>query len=61
MAFKMKILWFQMTDTLRKRSFEIMIPKTPEGEMRMMVTIHMNKIAKEKGLDLTDPRQRRRG
>ena len=60
MAFKTKHLMVP-DDWAKKKMFEpVMIPKTPEGLKEDDGNYFMNKIAKEKGLDLTDPRQRRR-
>ena len=64
MAFKTKHLMVP-DDWAKKKMMEpVMIPKTPEMKEELMNeddgNYHMNKIAKEKGLDLTDPRQRRR-
>jgi len=66
MAFKTKHLMVP-DDWAKKKMFEpVMIPKTPkdmeceENLLEYDGNYHMNKIAKEKGLDLTDPRQRRR-
>ena len=64
MAFKSKHLMVP-DDWAKKKMMEpVMIPKTPEMKEELMNeddgNYFMNKIAKEKGLDLTDPRQRRR-
>ncbi len=60
MAFKTKHLMVP-DDWAKKKMFEpVMIPKTPEGLKEDDGNYFMNKIAKERGLDLTDPRQRRR-
>ena len=60
MAFKTKHLMVP-DDWAKKKMFEpVMIPKTPEGLKEDDGNYFMNKIAKEKGLDLTDPRQRRK-
>ena len=66
MAFKTKHLMVP-DDWAKKKMLEpVMIPKTPkdmeceENLLEYDGNYHMNKIAKEKGLDLTDPRQRRR-
>ena len=66
MAFKTKHLMVP-DDWAKKKMFEpVMIPKTPkdmeceENLLEYDGNYHMNKIAKERGLDLTDPRQRRR-
>ena len=60
MAFKTKHLMVP-DDWAKKKMLEpVMIPKTPEGLKEDDGNYFMNKIAKEKGLDLTDPRQRRR-
>ena len=62
MAFKTKHLMVP-DDWAKKKMMEpIMIPKTPEG---LNINeddgnYHMNKIARERGYDLTDPRQRRK-
>ena len=66
MAFKTKHLMVP-DDWAKKKMLEpVMIPKTPkdmeceENLLEYDGNYHMNKIAKERGLDLTDPRQRRR-
>ena len=66
MAFKTKHLMVP-DDWAKKKMFEpVMIPKTPkdmeceENLLEYDGNYHMNKIAKERGLDLTDPRQRRK-
>ena len=62
MAFKTKHLMVP-DDWAKKKMMEpVMIPKTPEG---LNINeddgnYHMNKIARERGYDLTDPRQRRK-
>ena len=60
MAFKTKHLMVPDDWAKRKMMEPVMIPKTPEGINEDDGNYFMNKIAKEKGLDLTDPRQRRR-
>ena len=60
MAFKTKHLMVPDDWAKRKMMEPVMIPKTPEGLKEDDGNYFMNKIAKEKGLDLTDPRQRRR-
>ena len=65
MAFKTKHLMVPDDWAKRKMMEPVMIPKTPEVKEGVNINeddgnYFMNKIAKEKGLDLTDPRQRRR-
>ena len=64
MAFKTKHLMVP-DDWAKKKMMEpVMIPKTPEMKEELMNeddgNYHMNKIARERGYDLTDPRQRRK-
>ena len=60
MAFKTKHLMVP-DDWAKKKMMEpVMIPKTPEGLKEDDGNYHMNKIARERGYDLTDPRQRRK-